>query len=146
MLKITILVGNPKPQSRTLKLAETLVDELLVAGTYDLRVIDLAEYSSHIFEWPSAEMSALNQAVADSDLLVVASPTYKATYTGLLKSFLDWFGQGTLAFTLSLLLALPLVCILAELGYRFVERPGIALGRRIIRRWAEPSAPAAARA
>ena len=60
--------------------------------------------------------------------------------------FLDWFGQGTLAFTLSLLLALPLVCILAELGYRFVERPGIALGRRIIRRWAEPSAPAAARA
>ena len=52
MLKITILVGNPKPQSRTLKLAETLVDELLVAGTYDLRVIDLAEYSSHIFSWP----------------------------------------------------------------------------------------------
>jgi len=27
--------------------------------------------------------------VADADLLVVASPTYKATYTGLLKAFLD---------------------------------------------------------
>jgi len=74
MLKITILVGNPKPQSRTLKLAETLVDELLVAGTYDLRVIDLAEYSSHIFQWPSPVMAELNQAVADSDLLVVATP------------------------------------------------------------------------
>jgi FMN reductase len=63
MLKITILVGNPKPQSRTLKLAETLVDELLVSGTYDLRVIDLAEHSSQIFQWPSPEMSELNQAV-----------------------------------------------------------------------------------
>jgi FMN reductase len=28
--------------------------------------------------------------------LVVASPTFKATYTGLLKLFLDQFGQGEL--------------------------------------------------
>lgn len=51
--------------------------------------------------------------------------------------FVAWFGQGTLAYTLSLLLALPLVLVLAELGYRFVERPGIALGRRISTRWQE---------
>jgi FMN reductase len=89
MLNVTIVVGNPKPQSRTLKLAEALVTRLLVAGTYDLRVIDLTEHSSHLFEWPSSEMVELTQAVADSDLLIVASPTYKATYTGLLKSFLD---------------------------------------------------------
>lgn len=89
MLKVTILVGNPKPQSRTLKIAETLVDKLLEPGTYATQVIDLAEHSSHIFEWPSPEMAELNQTVADSDLVVVASPTYKATYTGLLKGFLD---------------------------------------------------------
>ena len=28
--------------------------------------------------------------------MVVASPTYKASYTGLLKSFLDWFGTTSL--------------------------------------------------
>ena len=28
---------------------------------------------------------------------MVASPTYKASYTGLLKSFLDWFGTTDLA-------------------------------------------------
>jgi FMN reductase len=28
---------------------------------------------------------------------VVASSTYKASYTGLLKSFLDWFGQTGLS-------------------------------------------------
>ena len=29
-----------------------------------------------------------------ADLVVVASPTYKATYTGLLKLFLDQFGAA----------------------------------------------------
>ena len=31
--------------------------------------------------------------------MVVASPTYKATYTGLLKSFLDRYGNNALAAT-----------------------------------------------
>jgi FMN reductase len=96
MLKVSILVGNPKPQSRTLRIAEALVEKLLAPGTYDLTVIDLAEHSSHIFEWPSEEMASLNQAVADSNLVVVASPTYKATYTGLLKGFLDRYSAGGL--------------------------------------------------
>ena len=28
---------------------------------------------------------------------MIASPTYKASYTGLLKAFLDWFAQDQLA-------------------------------------------------
>ncbi len=36
-------------------------------------------------------------AVQGSDLVVVASPTYKATYTGLLKLFLDRIARGALA-------------------------------------------------
>lgn len=32
-----------------------------------------------------------------SELVVVASPTYKTTYTGLLELFLDRFGAGSLA-------------------------------------------------
>jgi FMN reductase len=32
-----------------------------------------------------------------SDVLVVASPTYKATYTGLLKAYFDRFGTNALA-------------------------------------------------
>jgi FMN reductase len=34
--------------------------------------------------------------VIDADLVVWATPTYKATYTGLLKLFLDQFGAGEL--------------------------------------------------
>ena len=36
-------------------------------------------------------------AAKGADLLVVASPTYKATYTGLLKLFLDQIGADDLA-------------------------------------------------
>src|ERR1700712_239659 len=96
-LKVTIIVGNPKPKSRTLKVAETLVEKLLVPGSYELQVIDLAEHTDQIFLWPSDEMAGLNARVADSDLAVFASPTYKATYTGLLKAFLDRFPAGGLA-------------------------------------------------
>ena len=34
--------------------------------------------------------------IVDTDLVVFASPTYKATYTGLLKLFLDRFAAGSL--------------------------------------------------
>jgi hypothetical protein len=39
---------------------------------------------------------ALTRRVAGCDLLVVCSPTYKATYTGLLKAFADGFESGLL--------------------------------------------------
>jgi len=33
-LKVVAVVGNPKPQSRTLKVATTLVEHLLDPGSY----------------------------------------------------------------------------------------------------------------
>lgn len=90
IVKICVLVGNPKPGSRTLALAERLavmIGESAVA--YDLTTIDLAVHAEHIFRWPSDEMAALSGQVASCDLAIIASPTYKATYTGLLKGFLD---------------------------------------------------------
>lgn len=47
----------------------------------------------------------------------------------------ETFGQGGPAFIASFCVALPVVCLLAELGYRLVERPGMAAGRWVIRRW-----------
>ncbi len=49
-----------------------------------------------LFDWSSADVRAAVDAVRASTLAVVASPTYKASYTGLLKSFLDWFGTTDL--------------------------------------------------
>jgi FMN reductase len=96
-LKVSIIVGNPKPQSRTLKVAQTLVEKLFEAGSYEVEVIDLAEHVDEIFAWPSEKMASLNASVAASDVAVFASPTYKATYTGLLKAFLDRYPASGLA-------------------------------------------------
>lgn len=96
-LSVSVVVGNPKPQSRTLRVATALVERLFAPGTYDLTVIDLADHERDIFAWPSERMAALNTGVAESDLVVFASPTYKATYTGLLKAFLDRYPANGLA-------------------------------------------------
>ena len=95
MTIVTVLVGNPKRYSRTLELAVRLAAVLVPAA--EPTVIDLAEHTDEIFRWPSAVLDQLTKQVAESDLVVVASPTYKASYTGLLKSFLDRYAAKALA-------------------------------------------------
>lgn len=90
MVELSVVVGNPKPQSRTLTVAEAVAQRLAEAtGAALARTIDLCDYADVLFRWPHDDLAALNAAVAETDLLVVASPTYKAAYTGLLKAFLD---------------------------------------------------------
>ena len=88
-LQVCVVLGNPKPGSRTLTVAVELARALLGSAEHSFRVIDLADYSDRVFSWPSDEMAELNAVVAESDLVIFGSPTYKATYTGLLKAFLD---------------------------------------------------------
>jgi FMN reductase len=89
VIKVNVVVGNPKPHSRTAQIATRLVDVLLAPGSFERTVIDLADHAGEIFDWGSERMNALNAQVAQGDLLIAASPTYKATYTGLLKAFFD---------------------------------------------------------
>lgn len=95
-MRTTILVGNPKPASRTRKVAEAVTSSLSLSDT-DVTVIDLADHADALFQWPSQQIDELAAEVVASDLLVVASPTYKATYTGLLKAFLDRYDSDALA-------------------------------------------------
>ncbi len=46
---------------------------------------------------PSAELAAAYGQVLAADALVVATPVYKGSYTGLLKAFVDPIGQDALA-------------------------------------------------
>jgi FMN reductase len=89
MLTVSIVVGNPKPQSRTRVIAEAFLRKLVGNADHRLCVIDLVNFHDTILSGPNDEIDALNSKVAASDLVIFASPTYKATYTGLLKSFLD---------------------------------------------------------
>ena len=54
-------------------------------------MVDLATVGAGLLDWADPEVGALVEQVSAADLVVVASPTYKAAYTGLLKIFLDRF-------------------------------------------------------
>lgn len=103
---IVTVVGNPKPGSRTLtaaaQLTAALADRLRpVADPRIVEPIDLAAIAPGLLvPWrlSPAAASAVEAARA-ADVLVLATPTYKASYTGLLKLFLDTFPAGSLART-----------------------------------------------
>jgi FMN reductase len=89
-----VVVGNPKPASRTLHAATFVATEL--AGHAPDLIVDLAEVGAALLDWQSTDVGDLVEQVARADLVIVASPTYKATYSGLLKLFLDRFAAGQL--------------------------------------------------
>ena len=91
--RVAVVVGNPKAGSRTLGAAVHVAGEL--AGRDPDVVVDLADLGPQLLDWSDEEVGRLVTEVGRADLVVVASPTYKATYTGLLKLFLDRFAGGT---------------------------------------------------
>jgi FMN reductase len=98
-MRIAVVVGNPKAQSRTLTAATAMASAIAAGfpGTPEVLTVDLAEVAGRLFDWADQGVAELNASVAAADVLVAASPTYKATYTGLLKAFLDRYGNNGLA-------------------------------------------------
>jgi FMN reductase len=91
---VVVVVGNPQVGSRTRTAAEAVA--ALVADGGTVETIDLGEHGPELLEWGSPVVAALKAQVLAASVLVIASPTYKAAYTGLLKLFLDQFGSGEL--------------------------------------------------
>ena len=89
-----VVVGNPKPASRTFQAAVYLAEQL--TGTAPELTIDLAAFGSGLLDFSDTEVGDAVEAVRGLDLVVFASPTYKASYTGLLKVFLDRFPSNGL--------------------------------------------------
>jgi FMN reductase len=99
MSTVGIVVGNPKPRSRTLAVAEAVAGACAAAAglaSAEQKTVDLAELGPELFDWSSAPVREAVDGVRRCSLAVVASPTYKASFTGLLKSFLDWFSTTDL--------------------------------------------------
>jgi FMN reductase len=95
---IVTVVGNPKRASRTHGLARTLARELArILGTAPPADVDLAELGAAVLDPDDERVQEAVDTVLGGEVLVVASPTYKATYSGLLKAFLDRLGTGALA-------------------------------------------------
>jgi FMN reductase len=94
-MKTAVVVGNPKAKSRTLE-AGVLVARKLTGAEPDV-VLDLVDLGSGLLEFGNAKVGEQIAALQKMDVIVFASPTFKATYTGLMKLFLDQIPQDGLA-------------------------------------------------
>ncbi|WP_052852577.1 NADPH-dependent FMN reductase [Streptomyces avicenniae] len=104
---VVALSGNPRPRSRTLAVAEATARAVAerLGVTTPVTTLDLADFAGEILtpEHPSAD--AALTTLAQARIAVIATPVYKASYTGLLKAFLDLYpADGLLGVT-----AVPLV-------------------------------------
>jgi len=103
---VVTVVGNPRAGSRTAaaaaSVAELLASELGTPYRLD-ELVDLVTLAPAIFsnDQTGAEaQAALENAVelvSSASVIVFATPVYKGSYTGLLKSFLDVLRPSALA-------------------------------------------------
>ena len=54
-----------------------------------MTALDLADVAAELFAETAPDADRIRATVADAALAVIATPVYKASYTGLLKLFLD---------------------------------------------------------
>jgi FMN reductase len=99
---VFVVVGNPKPNSRTFVAASEVGRRLASAvtpptGSAEPTVVDLIDVGAQFFEAESPTVKELVEQVCAASVVVFASPTYKATFTGLLKLFLDQMPSNALA-------------------------------------------------
>lgn len=106
-MSVFLLGGSPSPHSSSSRLLQHIGERLGLHGQRLARV--------EVRELPAAALLALESgepAIAralaqlrQADAVVVATPVYKAAYSGLLKAFLDLLPQDALAGKLVLPLA-----------------------------------------
>jgi FMN reductase len=95
MSKNLIITGSPSGSSKTAKLANLVGARLARLGAdstlLDLRTLPAEDLLLARFDAPAIK-AALGQ-VAAARGIVIATPVYKAAYSGLLKTFLDVLPQ-----------------------------------------------------
>jgi len=91
--------GSPGSQSRSRVLLELALAALERQGVGPSRLIDLAHLPADALlgRRQDPEVADALQAVQGATILVVSTPIYRATYSGLLKVFFDLLPQDALA-------------------------------------------------
>nr|WP_180167139.1 FMN reductase [Stenotrophomonas sp. SbOxS2]NYU00175.1 FMN reductase [Stenotrophomonas sp. SbOxS2] len=109
-LRIVAVSGGLQRPSRAAALAEHLLDLIGEGVPCDQHLIELGElapqlagalWRSQLPETVERQLAAVEQA----DVLVVATPVYRGSYTGLFKHFFDFIDQDALIDTPILLAA-----------------------------------------
>ncbi len=125
--------GSPRLPSRSKTLAELALKSLAKAGC-KTRLVDLATLPADalLTRSQAAEVDEAIAAVGEAKVVIAATPTYRALYSGLLKCFFDLMPPGHLAGKLCVPLqtgASPIHFLAVEYGLRplFMSLGGVPL-------------------
>ena len=110
MTKIVGISGNISNPSRTRALVENILQNASHKAHAKVELIDIADIARVVGntiafnEIPEVLLDAYRK-LEEADLIVLASPVYKGSYTGLLKHFLDLLDPKRLAGKVAILAA-----------------------------------------
>ena len=95
-MSVLLIAGSPSERSRTAALLEAAGQRLEARGVLvdRLRVRDLSPQALLLADFGHPSISQATGQVAGADVIVVATPVYKAAYSGVLKVFLDLLPQN----------------------------------------------------
>ena len=98
MSAVVVLAGSPSVNSRTAALTEHLAQRLREHGhrVRTVRVRDLPAEALLSADASEPRIAEVVDAIAQAEGIVVASPVYKAAYSGVLKTLLDLLPQFAL--------------------------------------------------
>ena len=95
---VLLVAGSPSTPSRSSALLEAVATRLLLRGARIERIAvrDLPAQALLAGDASDAALQRAIDQVAHARVVVVATPIYKAAYTGVLKAFLDLLPQSAL--------------------------------------------------
>lgn len=97
-MTILLLSGSPTTPSRSNQLLNFVDHRLKLLGyeTAELQIKDLPHKALLLTDFSNSEIISARELVNTADAIVIATPIYKAAYSGLLKTFLDLLPQDGL--------------------------------------------------
>ena len=111
-MSVLVITGSARRDSYTRRLGEALAAGL-PGGVLAPRLTDLPYFDPDLEAAPPAEVEALRAQVREADAVVVVTPEYNGTVSGLLGNAVDWlsrpYGAGSLRGT-------PAVAVAASPG------------------------------
>ncbi len=107
---IVSINGSPRVGSRTGILLQSIVDSISAKAQVRSERVDLAAESSEIFSGISRDKltqrgEELVSLAEQADLMVIGSPIYRGTYTGIFKHYFDLVDRDRIANGLAVIAA-----------------------------------------
>lgn len=103
---LTVISAGLRSPSSTRMLADRLAQAARAALSragedVEVHLVEVREHAHAIADalltgFPTGELADALRAVTSADALVVVTPTFQASYSGLFKSFMDLIEEGTL--------------------------------------------------